>query len=64
MKKNLVIVVVAIVILIVAIIVGVKFAGNKDDSTQKNVEGTLEEIMVKLYDGIPEIGRASCRERV
>ena len=46
MKKNLVIVVVAIVILIVAIIVGVKFAGNKDDSTQKNLEGTLEEIMV------------------
>ena len=54
MKKNLVIVVIAIVILIVAIIVGVKFAGNKDDSTQKNVEGTLEEIMVKLYDGIPD----------
>ena len=54
MKKNLVIVIIVIIILVVAVIVGIKFASNKDNSTSKNVEGTLEEIMTKLYDGIPD----------
>ena len=39
------------VVAVIAVAVAVFFLGGK---TEKNVEGTLEELMAKVYEGIPE----------
>ncbi len=49
-KKTISIIIIAVVI-IAALVVGVMLFKNNE---VKNIEGTLEEIMAKVYNGIPE----------
>ena len=51
MSKKLIWTIVAVVAVIVVAVVAVVFL--KPKATEANVEGTLEEIMAKLYEGIP-----------
>ena len=51
MSKKLIWTIVAVVAVIVVAVVSVVFLKPK---TEANVEGTLEEIMAKVYAGIPE----------
>ena len=48
-KKNIIILVVAILVVALAVVAAVLFI-----KPEANVEGTLEEIMAKVYAGIPE----------
>jgi len=52
MSKKLIIIIVTIaVVAIAAVVLGVALSKEKP---AKNVEGTLEEIMTKVYEGIPD----------
>ena len=51
MSKKLIWTIVAVAVILVVVILAVVFLKPK---TEANVEGTLEEIMAKLYAGIPE----------
>ena len=51
MSKKLIWTIVVVVAVIAIAVVAVFFLGGK---TEKNVEGTLEELMAKVYAGIPE----------
>lgn len=46
--------VIGIIAIIIVVIALIFVFSNKDKNKQPNVEGSLEEIMAKLYDGIPE----------
>ena len=51
MSKKVIWTIVAVVAVLAIVAVAVFFLGGK---TGKNVEGTLEELMTKVYEGIPE----------
>ncbi len=52
MKNKLFIIIAVLIVLVIAVVVGVSLT-NKN-SVEENVEGSLEDIMVKLYEGIPD----------
>ena len=52
MKNKIFVIILVLVIVIVAVIMGIKFLGK--ENIEENVEGSLDTIMAKLYEGIPD----------
>ena len=53
MNKKTLVIIAAVILVVVLAICGIKALG-KGNSNDNNIEGTLEDIMEKLYSGIPE----------
>ena len=52
MKNKIFVIILVIVILIAVVVIGINLIGKK--GVEENVEGSLETIMTKLYEGIPD----------